>query len=53
MKKEICMKQLSFLISSKTFIALKIVFIIGGAYGFNKELNKTVEKISLSKFTFT
>tara|TARA_B100001057_G_C22721785_1_gene900022 strand:+ start:215 stop:682 length:468 start_codon:yes stop_codon:yes gene_type:complete len=41
--------QKNFLYSSK-----KIVFIIGGAYGFNKELNKTVEKkISLSKFTFT
>ena len=41
--------QNNFLYSSK-----KIVFIIGGAYGFNKELNKTVEKkISLSKFTFT
>ena len=41
--------QKKFLYSSK-----KIVFIIGGAYGFNKELNKTIEKkISLSKFTFT
>ena len=41
--------QKNFLYSSK-----KIVFIIGGAYGFNKELNKTVEKkISLSRFTFT
>ena len=41
--------QKNFLYSS-----MKIVFIIGGAYGFNKELNKTVEKkISLSKFTFT
>ena len=41
--------QKNFLYSSK-----KIVFIIGGAYGFNKELNKTVQKkISLSKFTFT
>ena len=41
--------QKNFLYSSK-----KIVFIIGGSYGFNKELKKTVErKISLSKFTFT
>ena len=41
--------QKKFLYSSK-----KIVFIIGGAYGFNKELNKTIEKkISLSKFTYT
>ena len=41
--------QEKFLYSSK-----KIVFIIGGAYGFNKELKKTVQKkISLSKFTFT
>ena len=41
--------QKNFLYSSK-----KIVFIIGGAYGFNEELNKTLEKkISLSKFTFT
>ena len=41
--------QKNFLYSSK-----KIVFIIGGAYGLNKKLNKTVEKkISLSKFTFT
>ena len=41
--------QKKFLYSSK-----KIVFIIGGPYGFNKELNKTIEKkISLSKFTFT
>lgn len=41
--------QKNFLYGSK-----KIVFIIGGAYGFNKELNKTVQKkISLSKFTFT
>ena len=38
-----------FLYSSK-----KIVFIIGGAYGFNEELKRTVQKkISLSKFTFT
>ena len=41
--------QEKFLYSSK-----KIVFIIGGAYGFNKELKKTVQKkISLSKLTFT
>ena len=41
--------QKNFLYTSK-----KIVFIIGGAYGFNKELKKTVQKkISLSKFTFT
>tara|TARA_B100001027_G_C16257005_1_gene327479 strand:- start:522 stop:989 length:468 start_codon:yes stop_codon:yes gene_type:complete len=41
--------QKNFLYSSK-----KIVFIIGGAYGFNRELKKTVQKkISLSKFTFT
>ena len=41
--------QEKFLFSSK-----KIVFIIGGAYGFNKELKKTVQKkISLSKLTFT
>lgn len=41
--------QENFLYSSK-----KIVFIIGGAYGFNKELKKTVQKkISLSKLTFT
>ena len=41
--------QKNFLYSSK-----KIVFIIGGAYGFNKELKKTVQKkISLSKLTFT
>ena len=41
--------QKNFLYSTK-----KIVFIIGGAYGFNRELKKTVQKkISLSKFTFT
>ena len=41
--------QKNFLYTSK-----KIVFIIGGAYGFNKKLKKTVQKkISLSKFTFT
>ena len=41
--------QEKFLYSSK-----KIVFIIGGAYGFNEELKRTVQKkISLSKFTFT
>ena len=41
--------QKKFLYSSK-----KIVFIIGGAYGFNEELNETIrKKISLSKFTFT
>tara|TARA_S200000501_G_scaffold318825_1_gene312809 strand:+ start:60 stop:527 length:468 start_codon:yes stop_codon:yes gene_type:complete len=41
--------QKNFLYSSK-----KIVFIIGGAYGFNEQLNKIVEKkISLSKLTFT
>ena len=41
--------QKKFLYTSK-----KIVFIVGGAYGFNQELNKTIEKkISLSKFTYT
>ncbi|PDH47156.1 MAG: hypothetical protein CND26_02970 [Bacteroidetes bacterium MED-G13] len=41
--------QKKFLYTSK-----KIVFIVGGAYGFNEELNKTIEKkISLSKFTYT
>jgi 23S rRNA (pseudouridine1915-N3)-methyltransferase len=41
--------QKKFIYTSK-----KIVFIIGGAYGFNEELNKTIEKkISLSKFTYT
>jgi 23S rRNA (pseudouridine1915-N3)-methyltransferase len=41
--------QKKFLYSSK-----KIVFIIGGAYGFNEELNEIIrKKISLSKFTFT
>ena len=41
--------QEKFLYSSK-----KIVFIIGGAYGFNEELKRTVQKkISLSKLTFT
>ena len=41
--------QEKFLYNSK-----KIVFIIGGAYGFNEELKRTVQKkISLSKLTFT
>ena len=41
--------QKKFLYSSK-----KIVFIIGGAYGSNEELNETIrKKIPLSKFTFT
>ena len=51
--KEYTSKEFSVFIQKNMNIGNDIVFVVGGAYGFNEQLKKKYTKVSLSKMTFS